>query len=177
MDVGGRPSRGEVEVRFGRDPADLHAPTLTALRVLNAQGRLAARLERNGNASLFFAAGDYHYPPADQRNLMGSTRDLKREATRVSFRAHGTANWTPLTPVHQGSDLGSVADLRRFPAGELYRADLSAVTRAGAEAVDLRIELEDAAGNRTTWTQSPAILVAGNGTPPPLRPKRRAARH
>jgi hypothetical protein len=174
MEVAGHPSRGEVEVRFGSDRADLDAPTLTALRVMNAQGRLAQRLDRNGNASLFFAAGDYHYPPADQKAL-GSTRDLKREATRVSFRAHGTANWIPLTPVHLGSDLGVVLDLRRFPAGEMYRADLSAVTRAGADAVDLRIEMEDVAGNRTTWTQSPAIIVDGDGTPPPPR-KRRSSR-
>ncbi|HEX6087697.1 MAG TPA: S8 family serine peptidase [Thermoanaerobaculia bacterium] len=175
MEVAGHASRGEVEVRFGSDRADLEAPTLTALRVLNAQGRLTERLERNGNASLFFAAGDYHYPPAEQRNAMGSTRDLKREATRVSFRAHGTATWIPLTPVHLGSDLGVVLDLRRFPAGEMYRADLSAVTRAGADAVDLRIEIEDTAGNRTTWTQSPAIIVSGDGTPPPPR-KRRPSR-
>jgi hypothetical protein len=174
MDVAGHSSRGEVEVRFGGDRADLEAPTLTALRVMNAQGRLAERLDRNGNASLFFAAGDYHYPPAQQR-AMGTTRELKREATRVSFRAHGTASWIPLTPVHLGSDLGVVLDLRRFPVGEMYRADLSAVTRAGADAVDLRFEIEDVAGNRTTWTQSPAIIVAGDGAPPPPR-KRRSSR-
>jgi subtilisin family serine protease len=174
MNVAGRPSRGEVEVRFGNDPGDLQAPTLTALRVMNGQGRLAERLARNGNASLFFAAGDFDYPPANQRNL-GSTRELKREATKAFYRAHGTAAWIPLTPVHQGSDLGSVLALRRFPAGEMYRADLSAATRAGADAVDLRIDVEDVAGNRTTWTQSPAMLVFDDGTPPPVR--RRSVRH
>jgi hypothetical protein len=173
MSAGGQPSRGEIEARFGNDARDLIAPTLTALRVLNAQGRLAEKLEPNSNASLFFAAGDYEYPALGERRF-GSTRDLKRDATKVFYRAHGTANWISLTPVHQGSDLGSIDALRRFPAGEIYRADLGAVTRAGASAIDLRIEIEDVAGNQTTWTQSPAILVSGNdGTPS----KRRAARH
>jgi subtilase family protein len=175
MNVAGQPSRGEVEVRFGNDPSDLDAPTLTALRVLNAQGRLAEKLEHNSNASLFFAAGDYFYPPADQRKY-GATRELKREATRVFYRAHDSANWVALTAVHQGSDLGDVLELRRFPVGEMYRADLAAVTRAGADAIDLRIEVEDVAGNRTTWTQSPAIILAGESTPPPMG-KRRSARH
>ncbi|PYQ30050.1 MAG: hypothetical protein DMF56_10010 [Acidobacteria bacterium] len=178
MNIAGQPSRGEVEVRFGSDPNDLDAPTLTALRVLNAQGRLAEKLEKNSNASLFFAAGDYFYPPADQRSKLGSTRELKREATKVFYRAHGSATWTPLTAVHQGSDLGDVAQLRRFPAGEMYRTDLAAVTRAGADSVDLRIEIEDIAGNRTTWTQSPAIILSGDaGQPPPPTGKRRSARH
>lgn len=175
LNVAGRPSRGEVEARFGSDPSDFDAPTLTTLRVLDAQGRAASRLARNSNASLFFAAGDYFYPPNTPRDRFGSTRDLKREATRVSYRPHGSAGWIPLTPVHQGSDLGDVNLLQRFPAGEMYRADLSSATRAGTDAVDLRIEIEDVAGNRTTWTQSPAIVLTGEAPPP--SGKRRSARH
>jgi hypothetical protein len=143
---------------------------------MNGQGRLAQRLEGNANASLFFAVTDLEYPPADQRRF-GSTRELKREATKLSYRAHGTATWVPLFPVYQGSDPGSVDTLHRFPAGDMYRAELYAVTRAGTDAIDLRIEIEDLAGNRTTWTQSPAILITGNTTPPPLPGRRRAAPH
>jgi subtilisin family serine protease len=176
MNVAGQPSRGELEVRFGSDPNDLIAPTLTTLRVMNGQGRIAERLDRTSNASLFFAAADLEYPPAEQRRF-GSTRELKREVTKAFYRPHGTPNWLPLIPVHQGSDLGSVDALHRFPAGEMYRADLSSVTRSGAVAVDLRIEIEDLAGNRTTWTQSPAIFLSGEGGPPPPPTKRRSAGH
>jgi hypothetical protein len=159
--VSGRASRGELEVRFGSDPSDLIAPTLTSLRVVNAQNRLTEHFDRNGTATLFFSAADLAYP----FRAFGETRELKREATRVWYRVHGTTEWQPVSPVWQSSDLGSPTSLGHFPAGELWTADLSPATRTGADAIDLRIEIEDVPGNRSTWTQSPAFLIGTNSAP------------
>jgi subtilisin family serine protease len=170
MKIDGHASRGELEVRFGGDTADLIAPTLTSLRVVNAQGRMLQRLEGNSNATLVFSATDLFYPPMQERKT-GSTRDLKGEATRVSYRVTGTSEWHSLSVVHEGSDLGGVATLGYFPAGELYRADLSVVTRVSG-LVDLRVEIEDVPGNHTTWIQTPAFVVGTATTPK----RRRAVR-
>ncbi len=54
-----------------------------------------------------------------------------------------------------------------YPRGLLYRVALDDAARAGG-AVDLRISIEDSAGNATEWTMEPGLVVAG--------PKRRASR-
>jgi len=87
--------------------------------------------------------------------LRFSTVDAK--TARVFSRTHGAQTWTPLAIVDDGIR-GS-------------RVDLSSITTV-AGLIDLRIELEDAAGSRVNWTQAPAFAV-GNATAPP---RRRAAR-
>jgi subtilisin family serine protease len=170
LPVAGRASRGELDVRFGSDVSDLIAPTITTLRIVNGEGRLAERFERNAEAAVLFSATDLAYVA----RALGITRDLKREATRVSYRIHGTTEWHPVSAVWQSSNHGAAETLNHFPAGELWRADLSAATRSGAEAIDLRIEIEDVPGNRSTWTQAPAFAIGTATAPAPG--KRRSVR-
>ncbi|HEY0591416.1 MAG TPA: hypothetical protein VGF40_06595, partial [Thermoanaerobaculia bacterium] len=63
------------------------------------------------------------------------------------------------------TESGNTNTLRHVPAGEVWRADLTAAT-AAAGLVDLRIELEDLAGNRMQWTQEGALFVGPEGGPP-----------
>jgi len=158
LNVAGQTSRGELEVRFGTNAEDLVAPTLTSLRVTKSNGRLTDRVDLHSAASLVFSAADFNYPT-------DLTRQLNSAATRVSYRVHGTGEWRPLTVVLTGTDEGNRAAVGHIPAGDLYRVDLSAATPASGF-IDLRIELEDAAGNRTSWTQAPAFAVgtATSGT-------------
>lgn len=164
MNVAGRPSRGELEVRFGSDPADVIAPTLTSLRVVNALGRIIGRLEPGSAVALHFSAADFEYPS-------GATRPLNAAATRVWYRLSGTSAWVPINAVTHGSDLGSLTTLGHPPTGDQIRADLSPSTGT-AGSVDIRIQVEDTAGNRTTWTQAPAFIVGSPTTPT----KRRSVR-
>jgi subtilisin family serine protease len=160
MKVGGMDTRGELEVHFGNDGNDLVPPTLTSLRVVDGQGRIAASVPRNSGAALHFAAADIDY------TLDNRTRAMKPEATRAWYRASGAGTWLPLPVAFQRSDNGSFMTLGRMPAGDLYRVDLSSTT-AGSGGVDLRVEIEDAAGNRSSWTLAPAFAVTA--------PKRRSA--
>jgi subtilisin family serine protease len=151
--------RGELEVVFGDVANDLIAPTFTSLRVLDATGALTERLAAGEAGALRFSAADFA--------IDSSTRPTRPERTRVSYRIHGAGIWSPLQVVIEGSEPGSPSTLGHLPSGDIYRVDLSPAS-VTAGLVDLRIELEDAAGNRTTWTQSPAFAV-GNAVAPPRR--------
>jgi hypothetical protein len=151
--------RGELEVVLGDTAADLTAPTLTSLRVLDAHGVLTDRVALSEVAMLSFSAADY---ASDF-----TTQPTRPERTRVSYRVHGIGAWLPLQVVLEGADSGSPDALGHVPAGDLYRVDLSAATTT-AKLVDLRIELEDTTGNRATWTQASAFAV-GDAVAPPRR--------
>jgi hypothetical protein len=151
--------RGELEVVFASVAGDLVAPSLTSLRVLDIDGPLTDRLALGEFGRLQFSAADF---AGDF-----STRATRPERTRVSYRMHGALIWSPLQVVLEGADFGSPATLGHLPSGDIYRVDLSPAT-AVASFIDLRIELEDAAGNRTTWTQSRAF-AAGDPVAPPRR--------
>ncbi|HUP46828.1 MAG TPA: S8 family serine peptidase [Thermoanaerobaculia bacterium] len=159
----GRQGRGVLDVRFGPDPMDLTAPTLTSLRVVNATGFVTDELTRGEAGALHFSIADFDYT----RHY--TTRNARPERTRVWYRPHGTAAWLPLSVLVTGSENGSRVDLDHIPAGDIYRVDLRPLTQNRSGPVDLRIGFEDIAGNRVEWTQEPALLVADH---PPTRRRR-----
>lgn len=159
----GHVSRGVLEVSFGSNADDLEPPSLTSLRIVDHGGRNIDRLTRGAAATLRLSAADFDYRKAME------TKVWRPEATRAWIRQTGTIDWRPLTLVFEGADLGNANTLRHVPSGDLFRADLSSIT-SGAEALyDLRIDVEDAAGNRATWTQSPAFSVGTVAAPPRRR--------
>ena len=163
LTVGGQPSRGELEVRFGTSGLDFRAPTLTTFRIVDSAGRLGDTMRLDDPVRLEFSVADWDLTD----NTV--TQPLKREATRVWYRAHGTTEWLPAPVVLAGEDNGSFDTLGRIPAGDIFRADLSAAT-ANAGGVDVRVQTEDADGNQATWSQSPAFVVnAGKGRARRLR--------
>ncbi|HET8796609.1 MAG TPA: S8 family serine peptidase [Thermoanaerobaculia bacterium] len=162
LDVAGHFSRGELDVRFGSDAADLTAPTLTSMRLVNGAGQLVTSVAPGSALALLFSAADLDYTRG------GETRTLKPEATRVFWRHAGSPVWQEAAAVITGTDNGSRGSLGHTPAGTIHRADLTAATAAGGVLVDLRIEIEDAAGNRSVWTQMPALMV-GSVRPPARR--------
>ncbi|HSN68316.1 MAG TPA: hypothetical protein VLV48_03670, partial [Thermoanaerobaculia bacterium] len=155
----GLTTSGTLEVSFAAASSDLTAPTVTSLRVADAAGRTVSRLAAGDAATLHVSAGDL-----DHGKRM-EPQPTKTDATRVSYRVAGSATWTPLALVLADSESGSTNTLRHVPAGDIYRADLADATRA-AGLVDLRIELEDLAGNRVVWTQEGALFVGPQGAAP-----------
>jgi hypothetical protein len=155
--------RGELDITYGTQTSDLVAPTFTSLRVLDANGNLAERLAVAEAGMLRFSAADF--------DVDYTTRAIRSEKTRVSYRAHGTLAWIPLPVAVESTESGSRSTLGHIPSGDLYRVDLADAASA-ASFIDLRIELEDAAGNRAIWTQTSAFAVGNVVTPP----RRRAVR-
>jgi len=115
---------------------------ITSLRVVNANGHATAELRRREAAALFFSARDSF--------ATAKYSPIRPEATRVWYRPSGTGEWKPLTAVQQLEDP---------TIGYVYRVDLSSATDTTVETGDLKIDLQDAAGNQTTWTLEPAFSM------------------
>jgi hypothetical protein len=166
--IGGRPSRGELEVRFGAGGVpgrDFRAPSLTTFRAVDSAGRIGDAMRLNDRVTLEFSAADWNY-----QNNTGAL-PLKREATRAWYRVTGTSEWLSAQVVLTADDNGSLFTLGRIPAGDVYRAELTGATSV-LGGVDVRVEVEDADGHHVTWTQSPAFVVE----PPVETTRRRAVR-
>ena len=165
-----RASKGIVEVQFGTSSDDLLAPFITSLTVRNAAGNVVDQLTRGEAATLHFSGGDYVIGAFPRMAESGS----KPEATKAWWRVSGTAEWQPLSLAITGSETGRRSDTGFWPAGDLYRADFTAATAVDNALVDVKIELQDPAGNRLTWTHERSIMI-GTVTAPNT-PKRRSTR-
>jgi hypothetical protein len=166
LTVGGVASNGFLEVQFGADASDLVPPTLTSFHVENSAGAIAGRLTAGQAATLRFSAADVEYMPSF------STKASKPESTRAWYRIGGSGEWRPLQLNAAGKETGSRTSLGHFPAGDIYSADLTPATVLAGTQVDVRVEIEDAAGNRLTWIQEPAVVVGGSSEPQRRRPAR-----
>lgn len=149
----GRFGRGVLEVDFGSNANDLTAPTLTSLRVVDANGGTTGRLAAGESAALLFSVADPDYLRG------GETNSSRPESTRVFYRVGARSDWRSLPVLITGSEQGSRNSLRHFPAGDIYRTDLTAVSALRDTWIDLRIEFEDASGNRVRWTHESAFAV------------------
>ncbi len=146
-------SRGELEVQFGDlggDGKDVNAPTLTSMRILDAHGRATSHVTAGTAASLAFSAIDLEWG--------WFTEGLRSERTRVWYRVSGSPDWIERTAAIQGYEY-FINSRHDTPSGDLYRVDLSPATARAGVTVDVRIQVEDLSGNRTTWTYSPAVFV------------------
>lgn len=161
----GRFGRGVLDVRFGTSADDLIAPTLTSLRVLDATGATRSTLVEGEQAWLHFSIADADFPRG------GETKPSKPQMTRAWAKGRGDVDWQSLPVVITGSETGSHTSLRHFPAGDIYMADLGPVVGKDGRWIDIRLEFEDAAGNRVSWTNEMAFAVGD-----PTRPRRRSVR-
>ena len=155
-------SRGTVDVKFGAGQ-DLMAPNITSLSVRNAADVPVDELRKGETATLRFSAGDF------DSGVFPHPLSSKREATRAAYRISGTNEWHPLALTITGSETAERSDTGHWPAGDFYRADLTPATAIDNTFLDLRIELEDPAGNHLTWTHERALAVGTVIAPPPLR--------
>src|SRR5205085_10369178 len=101
-------------------------------------------------AQLYFSAADFAYTPSK------TYQQIRGEATKLSYRYAGSETWTPLALVQVNED--SVAGL-------VYRADLSSATNTDSARVELKIDLQDNAGNTTSVVMQPAFSVGPDHPP------------
>jgi hypothetical protein len=110
----------QVSLVFDTSRPSFNPPSLTSLRVVDAEGHVVSRVARGTPLTLQFSVVDAE----------------ALRPTRASWRLAGK-EWheLPLTVVQTDRD---------------YRADLSPVTAAITNRIELRIELEDEWGNSST---------------------------
>jgi hypothetical protein len=134
---------------------DYLPPTLTGIYLVDGAGNAARVAPSRSAAAIYFSAADYAYSP------FKTYQQIRAEATTLSYRYAGATSWTVLGLTQVGEDPN---------AGFVYRADLSSVTNVDWARVDLKIDIEDNAGNTTSVVMLPAFSV---GSEYPAR--RRAA--
>jgi hypothetical protein len=150
--VAGSAARATLSLGLDSTRGDSAPPALTSLAVLDAEGRHTSSLPVNGAGALVLSAGDYDLSYEGAVYRPGSL-----VVRSVFYRRAGNLTWTQLSTEVTGEDADASA--ARTPAGMLLRADLAeTLLREGA--IDLRIELLDAAGNSAVMTMEPAYRVA-----------------
>jgi hypothetical protein len=145
-------NRTRFTVDYAAQGADVTAPSITSIALRDT--------------TLAFSAGDYSYGVFPRLNGPVSAT--------VSWRVSGTKEWTPLVLTPAQTDLDDRTASGHWPMGYGYTADLSAAFAHADSAFDLRFEVTDTAGNRTTWIEERALSV-GNPPPPPGAGPRRGA--
>lgn len=136
--------------------ADPLLPRFTGFRVLDARGNVATAVDRDSNASLVFSAIDD--TPGPDKVLRTAP---KEELIRVQYRRHETEEWRALVPIAIARDY----DTPGFGhvMGTVFRVDLGTLTRDITGPVDIRIHIEDAAGNTAELQLERALTVASVG--------------
>jgi subtilisin family serine protease len=152
-----------LEASFDTRLTDSAPPTLTALRLLDANGRSASRLLTHTAGSLYFAAID-KVPIVSG----GVSRALVRaESTSAQWKPHGSDAWRPLSCVVVSTDVANgqkeVDALGHIPDGTAFSCSVSGITEQIAGVIDLRIHVEDVAGNALDYALSPAFTVLAGG--------------
>ena len=138
--------------------ADNWLPIFTGLRVEDKNERQAAIVGRNAQARLLFSAADL------VRNKIPYLLRVppREEATRVEYRAHGGADWHSL-PVLIVARHYPTSVFLNGGVGTMYQVDLGALTSTLIGAVDVRLSVEDLAGNRSELRLEPAFWIGDTG--------------
>ena len=137
---------GKLTANYDTTNGTTFVPSLTSFAVLDAAGRHATALPRNGNGTLVFSAADHED---------GAYRRIVPEATTVFFRRRGTQTWVQATPVQTGEDTA---------VGVIYRVDLADALRLPAGEIEIGIEIRDEQGNVVTW-ETPAFTTTEERVP------------
>jgi subtilisin family serine protease len=151
---------GTLVNEFDPEGADSTPPTLTSLALLQEGQTVRSTTTFASPLVLRFSAADFN--GTGNRTYQA----VDTGTARVYVRRHGAESWA-LVPVVAIDEENGDADIGRDPIGVLFEADLSAATRIPGS-VDLRLSIEDAAGNRTDWVLEPALEITG-GRRHPLR--------
>ena len=144
----------QISLTFDTSHPYFNPPSLTSLRVVDADGQVASRIARGAPATLLFSVVD-----ADASGNFRDSTDPR--TTRASWRSTAGGPWHELPLTITQIDRGHPTELGHYETGIHFRADLGPVTSAIANRIELRIELEDAIGNASTSIIAYPLTVEG----------------
>ncbi len=163
-----------LRTTFDLDSDDPNPPVFTSLRIQKGDGVSDGVIERGQQAVLQFSAADFLAQDTLIAEFTLQTLNyapIAGDSTHVFIREFGGETWTALPFSQIGEEAASPATqyyflakrrgLVNFPSGVIYNADLSNFTQSDSTAYDLRLVIQDAAGNTADWTISPAFIVGG----------------
>lgn len=138
-------------IHYDRDYEDSTAPVLQMLHFKDGEGYITDRFDTSEGALLELFAGDYNEGISEQNWLYFDRAKAKTVA--VAYAPYGKDNWTELTLEENPEYYSNLM-------GWYYAASLEDVAGAAEQGwFDLKIRLEDEAGNWQEQVISPAFQI------------------
>lgn len=137
---------------FGESAADLIPPTMTSLRILDADGNINDCLPSKAGSKVVFTGGHFAY--RDNWEQMFAYEEFSAvECTGVEYAPRGSENYSPLEVKETGSPI--------LPGyGNCFEADLDGVSADSTDGwYDLKITIRDESGSTQTQIISPAFNI------------------
>ena len=135
------------EYEFSLSATDHDAPSLRRLAIRNSKGEITNVLSPGEEGVLMLAAADFNLPTG------AAYRQIEDAEVTVECSRHDADDWYRV-------NVSPLAGYERRPSfGTLYEGRLEGVSDGWH---DLRVSLQDAAGNTSVQTLSRAFCVGGN---------------
>ncbi len=154
VNVDGLPGYNYTTLVISYTGEDICPPALQALQVRDVNGDVTLGFESFDKVELRICAGDYDYRPYEDG--VSYNYESKPVIITVETAPHGADNseWTAMT-VQADTDYDNIAGYGKF-----FRATPAADAKAGDEGwVDVRVTLEDEAGNKNVQIMGPVFCV------------------
>lgn len=149
--IDGLQGQNLATIHYDRDQEDSSAPVLQMLHFKDGEGYITDRFETSEGALMELFAGDFNEGISEQNWLYFDRAKAKNVS--VAYAPYGKDNWTELTLEENPEYYSNLM-------GWYYAASLEDVTgSAGKGWFDLKIRLEDEAGNWQEQVISPAFQI------------------
>ena len=151
VEVDGLTGCNTMEVHFDQTQEDAVAPTMRMLQLRNTDDIVTNRFAQADEGILQFACGDFDY---HFEGTFGWFDCNEAPNVEVSYAPYREDNWNEL-------EVEEVPELFFLPGfGNFFRGSLASVTGEAYQGwFDLKIRLEDAAGNWQEQVISPAFCI------------------
>lgn len=149
--VDGLQGRNLTNIHYNEVQEDVYSPTLTMLWFKNKEDIIIDRFDTAEDGTLEFSAGDLNFNIAE--SFIGYF-DCKEQSVAVSYSPYNKEEWSELA-------VEEIPENFFMPGfGYFYRGSLKDVEGQGEKGwFDLKIRLEDAAGNWLEQVISPAFRI------------------
>ena len=149
--IDGLQGQNLATIHYDRDQEDSSAPVLQMLHFKDGEGYITDRFETSEGALMELFAGDFNEGISEQ-NWLYFDRAKAKNVT-VAYAPYGKDNWTDLTLEENPEYYSNLM-------GWYYAASLEDVTGTAEKGwFDLKIRLEDEAGNWQEQIVSPAFQI------------------
>ena len=144
------PGKNITTVHYNWGADDMTAPTLQMLWFKNLDNNVIDRFDKGVNGTLEFAGGDFNFHMLPDKSFF----DCKEQTVQVNYSPYNKNEWAAL-------EVEEIPENFFMPGfGYFYRGSLKDVTGQAEKGwFDLKIRLEDEAGNWQEQVISPAFRI------------------
>lgn len=151
VEVDGLDAKNEATIHFDMGADDKEAPSLQMLWFKDKDNKIVDRFAKAEDGTLEFAGGDFNFHFVSEQSMW---YDIAEQMVAVSYSPYNKNEWAAL-------EVEEIPENFFMPGfGYFYRGSLKDVEGQGEKGwFDLKIRLEDAAGNWQEQVISPAFRI------------------